>query len=302
MLNYGLAKFIPIQMAPPSLAVLNEPLGNTSPMTMLWTLIGLNPVYEVICGATEVAAGLLIFFRRTALAGTLLTVFLTTNIVLYNFCFDVPVKIYAAHLLFISLVVLAPSVPSLWGYFILHKPTLPVDRWTRPAGRFGLRVETVAVAVFALYAVIAGGIQRYPRYAAQRASLAHPDPLTGIWHLDSAQLNHQPRPLLTNDGYPMTDIVLEPSGRAMLRATDTALYRAGAKIDDAKHTLQLTLVGSQPITYAIAQPDPTHLVLTPTGKQASSTATLALTRVPLPAHYPLLERGFHWVNEWGLER
>ena len=42
MLNYGFAKLFPLQMAPPSLAVLNEPLGNTSPMTMLWTLIGLN--------------------------------------------------------------------------------------------------------------------------------------------------------------------------------------------------------------------------------------------------------------------
>lgn len=53
MLNYGFAKLFPLQMSPPSLAVLNEPLGNTSAMTMLWTLIGLNPIYEMICGAAE---------------------------------------------------------------------------------------------------------------------------------------------------------------------------------------------------------------------------------------------------------
>jgi hypothetical protein len=33
-----------------------------------------------------------------------------------------------------------------------------------------------------------------------------------------------------------------------------------------------------------------------------TTPILALTRVPLPTKYPLQERGFHWVNEWGLER
>jgi hypothetical protein len=32
------------------------------------------------------------------------------------------------------------------------------------------------------------------------------------------------------------------------------------------------------------------------------SSALALVRVPVPMHYPLLDRGFHWVNEWGLER
>jgi hypothetical protein len=301
MLNYGLDKLFPLQMSPPSLAVLNEPLGNTSPMTMLWTLIGLNPYYEMICGGAEVLGGLLILFRRTALVGTLLTVFLTTNIVLYNFCFDVPVKIYAAHLLLLSLVVLAPSVQSLWGYFILHRPTVPVDRWTRPARRFGLRVETVATAVCVLYAVIAASIGLGQAYGRQRANSAHPSALTGIWHLDSATLKGQPKPVLTNDGYPMTDLILEPTGRAMLRATDNALYRARFKLDDKAHTVELS-DPSKRVTYAIAQTDATHLVLTPTGKEAGTTATLALTRVPIPTHYPLLDRGFHFVNEWGLER
>jgi hypothetical protein len=32
------------------------------------------------------------------------------------------------------------------------------------------------------------------------------------------------------------------------------------------------------------------------------TATLTFTRIPLPAQYPLLTRGFHFINEWGVER
>jgi hypothetical protein len=57
-----------------------------------------------------------------------------------------------------------------------------------------------------------------------------------------------------------------------------------------------------PIVYNFVQPNPDSYILTPTGKDAKTAATLTLSRVPLPAHYPLLERGFHWVNEWGLER
>ena len=154
MLNYGFAKVFPLQMSPPSLAVLNEPLGNTSPMTLLWTLIGLNPVYEIICGAAELSAGMLILFRRTGLLGELLTAFLTTNIVLYNFCYDVPVKIYAAHLLLMSIALIVPDMPALFNFFFLHRPSKPVDGWVKPARRYGLRAETItAIAVLLLAAL-----------------------------------------------------------------------------------------------------------------------------------------------------
>jgi hypothetical protein len=88
----------------------------------------------------------------------------------------------------------------------------------------------------------------------------------------------------------------------MLRDTATVLWRAYAKPDDKKHTLFLVTEANDPITYSITQPDPSHLTLTPTGKDAKNDGILTLTRVPLPTHYPLQDRGFHFVNEWGLER
>ncbi|MBW4040207.1 MAG: hypothetical protein HIU91_15355, partial [Acidobacteria bacterium] len=289
MLGYGLAKLFPLQMAPPSLAVLNEPLGNTSPMTMLWTLIGLNPIYEMICGAAEVTAGILILFRRTSLLGTLLTAFLTTNIVLYNFCFDVPVKLYAAHLLLMSLVLLAPQARSLFNFFVLHRPSVPIDGWTRPAWRYGLRLETLCVIAVLLFALVPEVIGLGGAYSHQRAAMRHPAPLTGIW-----QLNATTKPFLTGDGAPMSAIIFEPSGRAMFRSSDGVLWRGGSRIDDKKHTVQLFCLGHDgpPPVYAIAQPDPSHLILTPTGKDAKTNGTLTLARVPLPSHYPLLDRGF----------
>jgi hypothetical protein len=298
MFNYGLTKLFPFQMAPPSLAVLNEPLGNTSPMTMLWTLIGLNPVYEMICGAAEVTAGLLILFRRTALLGEILTAFLATNIVLYNFCYDVPVKLYAAHLLLMSIALIVPDMPGLFNFFFLHRPCKPIDGWVKPARRYGLRVETICVVVALLLTVLPELFQLKQGYAQQLVSLRNPLPLTGQWHLTSAT-----KPYLTGDGLPMTDIFLEPSGRVMVRSSDGVLWRGGKQIDDNKHTLQLFSTGHDgaPV-YAATQPDPSHLLLTPTGKDAKNDGVLTLARVPLPTHYPLEDRGFHWVNEWGLER
>jgi hypothetical protein len=297
MIGYGLAKLFPLQMAPPSLAVLNEPLGNTSPMTMLWTLIGLNPAYQMICGAAELTAGILILFRRTGLLGELLTAFLATNIVLYNFCYDVPVKLYAAHLVLMSLALIVPDMPGLFNFFFLHRPCKPIDGWVKPARRYGMRAETICVVVALLLAVLPPAFQMQKGYAQQLANERNPPPLIGQWHLASAT-----KPYLTGDGLPLTDIFLEPTGRTMLRDSSTVLWRAGVHVDDKKHTLRLGTEFNDPIVYAMTQPDPTHMVLTPTGKDAKNDGTLTLARVPLPSHYPLEDRGFHFVNEWGLER
>lgn len=306
MCTYGFVKFFPLQMAPPSLAVLNEPLGQSSPMTLLWTLIGLNPVYEMICGGAELAAAALLLFRRTALAGALLTGFVMTNVLLYNMFFDVPVKLYAAHLVLFAIAITAPDLGALWSFFWRHTPAAPSGVWVPPAERRPFRLGTLAVEVLLFVLILTNLPGLYKGWSRERASLRHPSPLTGEWHVDFALLTTkgQPtaKPFLTGDGQPLTAIYLEPSGRAMYRSADGVLWRGGTEVDTKKHTMDVYTLPDVHVQYALAQPDPAHLILTPTGKQAATDATLHLSRIPLPASYPLLTRGFHWVNEWGLER
>jgi hypothetical protein len=89
----------------------------------------------------------------------------------------------------------------------------------------------------------------------------------------------------------------------MFRDAAGVLWRSGMHFDMKKHTVSLGTSGMDaPIVYNFTRPDPDHFILTPTGNDAKTAGTLTLTRVPLPTHYPLLDRGFHFVNEWGLER
>jgi hypothetical protein len=257
-------------------------------------LVGLHPLYEMIGGAIEVFCGVLIVFRRTALFGALLTIVVMSNVVLYNYFFDVPVKIFSTHLLLMALIVVVPDLPSLYGYFWRHRPVGQVS-WSPWSGAVSQRRESVIIAVWLVVAVGGQVYRLAPITAYELSSTAHPEPLTGMWRVDSAT-----KPYMTADGYPMTEISLEPNGRAMLRATDGALYRAVAVYDGTAHTLEIQPIGlKQKTTYAFTQPDPTHLVLTPL---RGDFGVLTLSRIPIPARYPLLERGFHWVNEWGLER
>src|ERR1700689_4779587 len=72
MINYGMAKVVPVQMPYPSLTRLLQPFGTFSPMGVLWSSIGASPVYEIFAGCAEVAGGLLLIVPRTATFGALI--------------------------------------------------------------------------------------------------------------------------------------------------------------------------------------------------------------------------------------
>jgi hypothetical protein len=316
MIGYGLSKVFPMQMAPISIAILNEPVGQTSPMTLLWSLIALNPIYESICGMTEVIGGALILFRRTALLGALFSAFVMCNIVLFNFFFDVPVKLFALNLLLAELFIVLPDAKPLFNFFWRHQPAAPAGVWVPPATRRSFRIATRTIEIIfvalllVIFPVFMGIGWHKQRIAARAAS-----PLLGAWHLDST--HPATGSFITSAGLPATDLYVDTVHRAFTRSTDGALWRTYLQIHPAEHTLEVhpNPMG-RAVTYTWQMPDADHLILTslppkkPNPKVKSDAKSvpaftpdiLTLTRTPVPSHYPLLDRGFHFVNQWGLER
>jgi hypothetical protein len=303
MLQYGFYKVYPIQMQPPNLAVLNAPLGDASPMTLLWTLLGLSPWYERVCGLAEVLGGVLILIRPTALAGAALSAFVMTNVVLYNMFFDVPVKLYAIHILVMAMVVMLPDIRPLLDFFVLHRPTKLRGVWVPRArtdrGRWAIVVFEIAFFVLMMASEVKFDSERYATYLAS----VRPAPIVGLWRIEPST----PMPQLFG-GARWNEISIDNLTRAMARSTDGQLWRVYLKFDADKHTLAMTSRGgSGAVVYTWATPDPDHMVLHLDAKGAGTAAatpaqTVTFARVPTPATYPLLTRGFHMVSEWGYER
>ena len=310
MLNYGLVKLFPLQMDPISIAVLNEPVGNMSPMTFLWSLIGMHPLYQMICGAAEVTGGVLILFRRTALAGALLSAFVMTNVLLYNMFFDVPVKLFAANLLLALLFITLPDVPALFRFFWLHQPAAPTGIWIPPVERRGFRIATRTIElIFTVTFLVWMPIGMVMGWREHRAGQTKVNPLLGAWTV----VAQQPAGVFDSPEHqPITALYVDSPVRGFSRTSDGALWRTRLRPDAASHTISINVYVNPPMTFNLHMTDADHATLTaaspkPDGKNADAVkafkpATLTLTRIPLPSHYPLLDRGFHWVNEWGLER
>ena len=113
MLSYGFSKVFHLQMPSPSAYRLDERYGDSSPMGLLWAFMGYSASYSFFAGAAEVCGGVLVLFRRTTMLGAILIAAIMLNIEILNLSYDVPVKLYAAHLLLMACVLLAPDLKRL---------------------------------------------------------------------------------------------------------------------------------------------------------------------------------------------
>ena len=119
-LSYGIIKLFALQMPFPTLSLLATPLGDLLPMRFSWVFIGYSVPYEFFSGAMETIAGLLLLYRRTVTAGLFAATGAFLNVVMINLAYDVPVKLYASHLLFACLFLLALDAKRLMRLLVLE--------------------------------------------------------------------------------------------------------------------------------------------------------------------------------------
>jgi uncharacterized membrane protein YphA (DoxX/SURF4 family) len=88
MISYGLAKLFALQFREPSLFNLAQPLGDKSPMGLLWTFMGHSKTYTIFTGFAELLGGLFLLSRKTTLLGALITFGVMSNVMMMNYCYD----------------------------------------------------------------------------------------------------------------------------------------------------------------------------------------------------------------------
>lgn len=123
MLVYGFDKVFKSHFPFPSLEKLEQTFGQSSPQGLLWTFMGYSTTYNMYLGVVEVLSGFLLLFRRTTALGAILVLLVMINVAFINFCYDVPVKLFALHMITYALLLLYPFFNSIFQFFILRKET-----------------------------------------------------------------------------------------------------------------------------------------------------------------------------------
>jgi hypothetical protein len=300
MLGYGMAKLFKTQFSFPTMDRLMKPYGESSPMGLLWTFMGYSTGYNIFTGGAEALGGLLLFFRRTTTLGSLVVVGVMSNVVMLNFCYDVPVKLLSMHLLLMAVFLLLPDLRRLANVLVLNRPTEPVPLrvpfqsvWMERGSR-AAKALFIAALLFLMAKSEWEGLTEYGDNKVRPA-------LYGIYDVESFTRNGEVVPPLTTDASRWRALLVDRFTWAIVHKMSGPGEALEMKDEPEKQTLTLTSFkpDSKPLVFTYSRPDPEHLVLD--GKVGNDQLSIRFTRSD-PSKFQLVNRGFHWINERPLNR
>ena len=166
--GYGIDKLIPVQMPYPGTVELLTPLGEQGRFNVLWNFMGVSPGFMIFAGACEIIGSLLLMYRRTYLFGALFTCTILTNVVAFNWFYNVPVKLFSLQLLLYDIYLVVPYISVLWLFFFRGQPANPglksyglQTKWKKNVLRYNLIIIPLVICVFSTIGV-------YNRYKEQQ--------------------------------------------------------------------------------------------------------------------------------------
>jgi len=297
MVVYGSVKVVKLQFPAPSLGRLLEPVGNMSPMALAWTYMGHSVAFNYFTGMAEITCGLLLFFRRTTTLGAIMGVVVAGNIMAINYCFDVPVKLLATMLVVMSIFLLLRDYRRLVNFFFKNADA-PASNLS--PHRFKTRWKNVTLTVvkylLVAYVVIGDLISAY-QGGQQYGEGAKKPAFYGIYNVQYFVRGRDTLPPLTTDSTRWNKLLIGNYGNATVKLMNDSTQNYNFKADTVKHiftmytdadTVHKTLIAYTPLknnTYLLSY------------KGAKDSVHLKLVKFDLKK-FQLLNRGFHWVNEF----
>lgn len=285
MVVYGASKTFGFQMPLLNDVLAGGTYAESSPMGLLWRFMGFSPFYQHFAGALELGGGLLLTTRRTTTLGALVSIAALTNVVLVNFCFDVPVKLYSSLYLLTALFLAWPDVLKLLAFLLLRISPVPRDESAKYLT--GWRVRWVRRAVFPLAAISA-----LVHTVGEMNSDGHQTPVTTSMKGVYVPLSQSPATLWSRVSLTGNFLRVDTFDHSKIAGRYTP--------DEGKHLLHFKSFDQPPVESDLhwdAAGDDVHL----SGNLGGKEIDLHL-RNTKPSEGLLMTRGFHWVQEFPLNR
>jgi uncharacterized membrane protein YphA (DoxX/SURF4 family) len=300
MIIYGAVKVIKIQFPDPSLDRLLQPIGDASPMGLLWTFMGASKGYTFFAGAAEILGGLLLILPRTTTLGALVSISVLINIVMLNFCYDVPVKLFSSHLLAMAVFLLAPDLKRLADLFLLNRRVEPIEFPPLFTRKWLNRGALVLQIVFVIYVV---GFSFFRTYEQRRTygDLAAKPPLYGIWSVDEFEVDGEVRPALITDETRWRRVVFNNPGMLAIQFMSDSRQRFKLYLNLAEKKLVLGKLDDPNWKADFSFTEPEQGLIRLEGALDGRRLRAKLRRTEAP-QFRLTSRGFHWINEYPFNR
>lgn len=306
-LSYGIIKIFALQMPFPTMSQLATPLGDLLPMRFSWLFIGYSFPYQVFSGVMETTAGLLLLYRRTVTAGLFAAMGAFLNVVMINLSYDVPVKLFASHLLFGSIFLLALDYKRVLGFMAFNQAVPPTNAWQPRYGQPWHRLVAVATKIFIVYSILWVPLKNgYSRFQAGKVPPPSGPFLSGFYEVRQYVVNRDTIPAGMADTLRWKDVIIDNNLAGSVNTRDGVFwqrYRRGYfryKPDTVQKTVVVWKISTIPrdstFMFTMRYEVPDTSVIRWHTKIRDDSVHVELVRVP--RHFQLTERQFHWISEY----
>jgi len=308
MLSYGIDKVIPLQFGSLNFARISEPLGEMTPITLLWNFMAASKPYTITVGVVELVAGLLVLVPRFTTLGALIALSSMANVFALNMCYDVPVKLFSFHLGLLAAFLLLPEVPRLLNVLVLNRPTVPAEAVPLSSNTWIGRGALLFRAAVGLLLFASLTFFSYRTYSRQQAERSSPVPFYGVWSVDEFDfIGNAGAPLLTPKlmkdmkVLPGKDhwerLIFQSPDAAFIQLSDGTLDGLRPKFESKSGSLTLTDGDDPAWKCSLSVQNPEPLVLRVQGT-VNGVAIAAKLHREDQTRFLLLTKGFHWINEY----
>lgn len=287
---YGYSKFYDGQFQALTFSRLDYSYGNSSPMGLLWTFMGYSKPYTQFTGFVEILAGLLLLFRRTTVIGALLSLMVMANVVMLNFAYDVPVKLFSSHLAFISVYILSPNLINLFNFFVLNKPS------SLHSQHIELHAKWTKYSRILFKSILLLGISIHlfvDAFNQNNSPINHT--MQGAYYTEHFVLNGDSLTCQSTDSMRWAKMYIERDYAEIVYGKNNSVYYK-TTIDTSLHTIQLQAfrdtLSSMNLMYNEIN-DTTFLFQ----GQVHSDSLSILFKRKVQRDFPLMNNKFHWISD-----
>jgi len=285
MFSYGISKVFAGQFPAPSDYRLAQTFGEASPMGLMWTFMGASRPYQIFAGLAECLGALLLLSRRTTLLGALWLIGVLGNVVLLNFFYDVPVKLFSSSLLAMAVMLALPDAPRLWRLLISNRPAPAAERrW-----QFWANGPWWLARVVLMTLLIGGNLYEAGDALVAEAGAfdAPPAAYEGVFDATSAEAPFRRLGIGAWSVY--------------VTLADGSVQRLAIEADEKKPKLTISPRAGEQGHSASLQWKREGDVVTFSGTWNGQPVEVVTRRLDL-SKAVLVTRGFHWVNEFPFNR
>ncbi len=311
MLSYGSFKVIKLQFPDPGPIYITATFADSSPMRLVWFFMGQSTAYTFFAGLGEVIGGALLLWRRTELLGALVTIGVMANVVMLNFCYDVPVKQFSAHLLLMGCILAGLHWRRLLNLLLLNRTALPAVYVPLVPGRWATITRNVVKHVL-IASLVFGMAKGVLEFKAQRDKAIAETPLYGVWEVEAFVVDGVEHPPLLTDAERWRYLLISNPGSAATRQMDGSLTRMAFAVDKENGTITVGTppaaqtasdVGAGEAVEETEEPPPPLTyqfddegLLEISGEINGKRHELRLRKREIE-EFPMRARGYHWINE-----